>query len=315
MTHLASLREILDSWNVDIEIPFKEYVDKVNMREFGWQITEEGTIDKMSDEIVQACVNGLKNLEIHNYPQPINMEISLLSVFSGIYGITNEQIRAEGMKNIRQYNNLTPNAEKNYGEASFNGKHKPNPWILTKMLRYHNKDYYQQTIKSLLKQNYEVKKQQEISDSVQQIEKHEIDLKDPFTLIDIAIFQNSPQAVEQPIHSLIRSSTLIDNQFPSAPTSIVRAQSAYGSFNPQKFTLPLAISAVVGAAVATKLSYNATLSLGIVIYQLTQHDYAIEQVVLPLAPNVALVYLQPSLFSQVTDQSKNFYLLSQKLCG
>ncbi|KAA6390720.1 MAG: hypothetical protein EZS28_013752 [Streblomastix strix] len=158
MTHLSSLREILDSWNVDIEIPFKDYVDKVNMREFGWQITEEGTIDKMSDEIAQVCVNGLKNLEIHNYPQPINMEVSLLSVFSGLYGITNEQIRAEGIKNIRQYNKLTANAEKNYGEASFSGERKPNPWILTKILRYHNKDYYGQKIKPLLKQNYEVKK-------------------------------------------------------------------------------------------------------------------------------------------------------------
>ncbi|KAA6368817.1 MAG: hypothetical protein EZS28_035656 [Streblomastix strix] len=134
------------------------YVDKVNMREFGFQITEEGIIDKMDDEIAQACVNGLKNLEIHNYPQPINMEVSLLSVSSGIFGITNEQIRAEGMKNIRQYNKLTANAEKNYGEASFSGERKRNPCILTKILRYHNKDYYEQTIKPLLKQNYEVKK-------------------------------------------------------------------------------------------------------------------------------------------------------------
>ncbi|KAA6373697.1 MAG: hypothetical protein EZS28_030776 [Streblomastix strix] len=186
MTHLASLREILDSWNVDIEISFKDYVDKVNMREFGWKITEEGTIDKMNDEIAQARVNGLKNLEIHNYPQPIYMEVSLLSIFSGLYGITNEQIRAEGMKNIRQYNKLTPNAEKNYGQAAFNGERKQNPWILTKILRYHNKDYYEQTIKPLLKQNYEVKKQQKISDTVQQIENHEIDLKDPFTLIDVS---------------------------------------------------------------------------------------------------------------------------------
>ncbi|KAA6380709.1 MAG: hypothetical protein EZS28_023765 [Streblomastix strix] len=210
MTHLASLREILDSWNVDIEIPFKDYVDKVNMREFGWQITEEGTIDKMSDEIAQACVDGLKNLEIHNYPQPINMEVSLLSIFSGLYGITNEQIRAEGMKNIRQYNKLTPNAEKNYGEASFNGERKPNPWILTKILRYHNKDYYEQTIKPLLKQNYEVKKQQKISDTVQQIENHEIDLKDQFTLIDVSSkalngkYENKLELVAQDLLRIIK---------------------------------------------------------------------------------------------------------------
>ncbi|KAA6378181.1 MAG: hypothetical protein EZS28_026292 [Streblomastix strix] len=210
MTHLASLRDILDSWNVDIEISFKDYVDKVNMREFGWQITEEGTIDKMSDEIAQARVNGLKNLEIHNYPQPNNLEVSLLIVFSGLYGITNEQIRAEGMKNIRQFNKLTANAEKNYGEASFNGERKPNPWILTKILRYHNKDYYEQTIKPLLNQNYEVKKQQKISDTVQQIENHEIDLKDPFTLIDVSSkalngkYENKLELVAQDLLKVIK---------------------------------------------------------------------------------------------------------------
>ncbi|KAA6375297.1 MAG: hypothetical protein EZS28_029176 [Streblomastix strix] len=210
MTYLASLREILDSWNVDIEIPFKDYVDKVNMREFGLQITEEGTTDKMNDEIAQACVNGSKNLEIHNYPQPINMEVSLLSVFSGLYGITNEQVRAEGMKNIRQYNKITPNADKNYGQAAFNGERKPNPWILTKILRYHNKDYYEWIIKPLLKQNYEVKKQQKISDTVQQIGNHQIDLKDQFTLIDVSIkafngkYENKLELVAQDLLKIIK---------------------------------------------------------------------------------------------------------------
>ncbi|KAA6394007.1 MAG: hypothetical protein EZS28_010468 [Streblomastix strix] len=156
------------------------------MREFGWQITEEGTIDKINDEIAQTYINRLKNLEIHNYPQPINMEVSLLSVFSRIYGITNEQIRAEGLGNIRKFNKLTANVERNYGYVAFNGERKPNPWILTKILRNHNKDYYEQTIKPLLKQNYEVKKQQKISDAVQQIEKNEIDLKNPFTLINVS---------------------------------------------------------------------------------------------------------------------------------
>ncbi|KAA6378407.1 MAG: hypothetical protein EZS28_026065 [Streblomastix strix] len=186
MTHLVSLREILDIWNVDIEIPFKQYADKVNMREFDQKIIEEGTIVKMNDEIAQVCIDGLKNLEIHNFPQPINMEVSLLGVFSEIFGINNESIRAEGLGNIRKFNRLTANAEKNYGQAASNGERKPNPWILTKILRYHNKDYYEQTIKPLLKQNYEMKKQQKISDIVQQIEKHEIDLKDPFTLIDVS---------------------------------------------------------------------------------------------------------------------------------
>ncbi|KAA6393539.1 MAG: hypothetical protein EZS28_010936 [Streblomastix strix] len=113
-------KEILDSWDVYIEIPFNEYVDKANMREFGWQITDEGTIDKMNDVLAQACVNGLSNLEIHNYPQPINMEVFLISIFSGIYGIINEQIRAEGLDNISKFNKLTLNTDKNSGQAAFN---------------------------------------------------------------------------------------------------------------------------------------------------------------------------------------------------
>ncbi|KAA6356788.1 MAG: hypothetical protein EZS28_047684 [Streblomastix strix] len=164
----------------------------------------------MNDEIAQACVNGLKNLEIHNYPQPINMEVPLLNIFLGLYGITNEQISTEGMKNIRQFNKRTPNAEKNYGQAAFNGERKPNQWILTKILRYHNKDYYEQTIKPLLKQNYEVKKQQKISDTVQQIENHEIDLKDPFTLIDVPSkalngkYENKLELVAQDLLKIIK---------------------------------------------------------------------------------------------------------------
>ncbi|KAA6401838.1 MAG: hypothetical protein EZS28_002631 [Streblomastix strix] len=79
---------------------------------------------------------------IRNYLQAIAMEISLLT---------------EGMKNIRKFNKLSANADKNYGQAASNGERKPNPWILTKILRYHNKDYYEQTIKPLLKKNYEVK--------------------------------------------------------------------------------------------------------------------------------------------------------------
>ncbi|KAA6403299.1 MAG: hypothetical protein EZS28_001171 [Streblomastix strix] len=140
----------------------------------------------MNDELAQACVNGLKNLEIHNYLQPINMEVFRLSLFSGIYGINNEQIRAQGLDNIRQFNKLSANAEKNYGQAIFSGKRQSNPLNLTKILRYHNKDYYEQTIKPLLKQNYKVNNYQKISDIVQLIEKYVIDLKDSFTLIDIS---------------------------------------------------------------------------------------------------------------------------------
>ncbi|KAA6390846.1 MAG: hypothetical protein EZS28_013630 [Streblomastix strix] len=164
---------------------YKNYAQQQHDRIYGVQINDDGAIEQMNDELAQACVDGLKNLEIHNYPQPINMEVSLLNIFCGLYGITNESIRAEGMKNIRQINKLSANTDKNYGQASSNGERKPNPWILTKILRYHNKDYYESTIKPLLKKNYEVKTKEKQILINQTLIPNKIDLTDDFTLLHI----------------------------------------------------------------------------------------------------------------------------------
>ncbi|KAA6367373.1 MAG: hypothetical protein EZS28_037099, partial [Streblomastix strix] len=190
---------------------YKDYAQQQHDRIYGVQIHDEGIIEQMNDELAQECVDGLKNLDIYNYPQPINMEVSLLSIFCGLYGIANESIRAEGKKNIRQFNKLSANADKNCGQASSNGERKPNPWILTKILRYHNKDYYEQIIKPLLKKNYEVKKQSKIVDTVKQIEKHEIDLKYQFTLIDVSSkalngkYENKLELVAQDLLRIIKA--------------------------------------------------------------------------------------------------------------
>ncbi|KAA6388472.1 MAG: hypothetical protein EZS28_016002, partial [Streblomastix strix] len=113
------------------------------------------------------------------------MEVSLLSIFCGLYGIANETIRAEGMKNIHQFNKISANADKNYGQTSSNGERKPNSWILTKILRYHNKDYYEQIIKSLLKKNYEAKKKEKQILINQTLIPNKIDLQDGFTLLEM----------------------------------------------------------------------------------------------------------------------------------
>ncbi|KAA6378284.1 MAG: hypothetical protein EZS28_026188 [Streblomastix strix] len=126
-SHLASLREIFDKWNLDIEMSYKDYAKKQHDRIYGVQISYDGTTEQMNDELAYECVDGLKNLEIHNYLQPINMKGSLLSIFCGLYGITNELIRAQGLGNICKFNKQTANADKNYGQALSNGEHKLNP--------------------------------------------------------------------------------------------------------------------------------------------------------------------------------------------
>ncbi|KAA6394594.1 MAG: hypothetical protein EZS28_009877 [Streblomastix strix] len=185
VSHFASLREILDKWNIDIEMSYKDYAQQRHDRIYGVQINDEGTIEQMNDELAQTCVDGLKNLDIHNYPQPINMEVSLLGIFCGLYGISNESIVAEGMKNIRQFNKLSTNVDKNYGQVSSNGERKPNPWILTKILRYHNKDYYEQIIQPLFKKNYEAKKKEKQILINQILIPNKIDLTDDFILLDM----------------------------------------------------------------------------------------------------------------------------------
>ncbi|KAA6400573.1 MAG: hypothetical protein EZS28_003897 [Streblomastix strix] len=170
----------------------------------------QDTTEQMNDELAQVCIDGLKNLDLDNYPQSINIEIYLLSLFCGLYGISNESIRVEGLSNIRKFKKLASNADKNYGQASSNGERKPNPWILTKFLTYYNKNYYEQIIKPLLKQNYEVKRQSKIFYTVKQIEKHEIDLKNVLTLTDISSkalngqYQNQFELVAEDLLKIIK---------------------------------------------------------------------------------------------------------------
>ncbi|KAA6382391.1 MAG: hypothetical protein EZS28_022082 [Streblomastix strix] len=184
-THLASLRDILDSWNVDIEVSAEEYAQQQLDRKYVGQISENGTVNSMDDNLAQACVNGLKNLDIHNYPHAITKEVSLLHLFTGLHGITNEQIRNEGISNIRQFNKLTANADTNYEQAKLKGLRKPNPYILVKVLRYHNKEYYDKIIKPILKKNYDEKRRLKQLQINQTLVPNKIDLNDDFTLLHI----------------------------------------------------------------------------------------------------------------------------------
>ncbi|KAA6398652.1 MAG: hypothetical protein EZS28_005815 [Streblomastix strix] len=80
---------------------------------------------------------------------------------------------------------LTANADKNYEQPSSNGERKPNPWIITKIQRYHNKDYYEQIIKPLLKKNYEAQKKEKQIIIKMTLIPNKIDLQDGFILLDM----------------------------------------------------------------------------------------------------------------------------------
>ncbi|KAA6389445.1 MAG: hypothetical protein EZS28_015028 [Streblomastix strix] len=112
----------------------KELMDKlIEKQELARIKREQDEFDaqKKEAEEQQFTRNLLESIaqeklkEQKNQEQQIEMDytdVSFLSIFSGIYGITNEQKRAQGLGNIRKFNKLTANAEKNYGKAAFSGE-------------------------------------------------------------------------------------------------------------------------------------------------------------------------------------------------
>ncbi|KAA6378945.1 MAG: hypothetical protein EZS28_025528 [Streblomastix strix] len=53
-SHLACLREILDKWNIDIEMSYKDYAQQQHDRIYAMQINDEGAIKQMNDDLAQA---------------------------------------------------------------------------------------------------------------------------------------------------------------------------------------------------------------------------------------------------------------------
>ncbi|KAA6381528.1 MAG: hypothetical protein EZS28_022946 [Streblomastix strix] len=91
-SHFASLRQILDQWNVDIEMPYQDYVQQQQVRKYGVQINNDGTIEQMNDELALACIDGLRDLDVYNYPQPLNKEnvgkkTEISIILQGLQGI------------------------------------------------------------------------------------------------------------------------------------------------------------------------------------------------------------------------------------
>ncbi|KAA6399524.1 MAG: hypothetical protein EZS28_004948 [Streblomastix strix] len=130
----------------------------------------------------------------------------------------------------------------------------------------------------------------------------QIDVSHSFVLsLQIANYQNGPQAAEYPCQNLIYSEVLFCYYVsPSAPAAIVSKQLNVQSAFPVKLTFYNAVAAPATAVQSDLLIYKDNLLAGIVIYQLIQQVYTIEHMPLHLAPNGAWVYLYPSFDNRVT---------------
>ncbi|KAA6382292.1 MAG: hypothetical protein EZS28_022183, partial [Streblomastix strix] len=181
-THLASLYDILGNQNLDLTAKDKDFSI----------INDDCTIHTMPKEIVDACIDGLKRLSIHNDTNTLEREISLLPLFMGLNGLQHlgEQYKEASYSAVQMNNNLTAKASEHWNDRKAH--------------------YYDQTLKPLIIKTYESKKQQKIETVVKSIEKNEIDLIDPFTLKDISSktlngkYKNKLELVAQDLQKIIR---------------------------------------------------------------------------------------------------------------
>ncbi|KAA6395906.1 MAG: hypothetical protein EZS28_008566 [Streblomastix strix] len=201
-THLASLFDILGKWNIDLT------AKDMNI----CIIIDDCILDQMPKDTADVCIDGLKELSIHNDTNTLEREISLLSLFMGLNGLQHlgEQYKEAPYSEVQINNNLTAKASEHWNDRKGRYSNKANTWILTKIIKLLNKDYYESTLKPLIIKLYESKKQLKIKTVVNSTEKNEIDLIDLFTLKDVSSkalngnYQNKLELIAQDLLKIIR---------------------------------------------------------------------------------------------------------------
>ncbi|KAA6364943.1 MAG: hypothetical protein EZS28_039530 [Streblomastix strix] len=173
--HLASLHEILGSWNVDLTAKDDDISSTVS---------QDCTLETMPIEIADACIQGLKGLTIQNDTNTLTREVSLLPLLMGLNGLEqtkDKQYKEDAYTSVYRNNILTSNANEYWCDRKGRYSSRANAWILTKIIKLHNKEYYETTIKPLHKKRLQEKIKSMHEIKLETIEKQEIDINDPFT--------------------------------------------------------------------------------------------------------------------------------------
>ncbi|KAA6398181.1 MAG: hypothetical protein EZS28_006293 [Streblomastix strix] len=108
--HLTSLHNILGSWNVDLTAKDDDISNTVS---------QDCTLEAMSIEIAEACIQGLKGLTIHNDTNTLAREISLLPLFMGLNGLEqtkDKQYKEDTYTTVYRNNIFTPKANEHWSD-------------------------------------------------------------------------------------------------------------------------------------------------------------------------------------------------------
>ena len=126
--------------------------------------------ETITDELAEAIVYGLEDLEIHNDggSMPILKEITLFTLFQAINSLPSKFID-QAYEIVYECCKLTDNAYSNFEKSRARYQHlKTSPYVLVKMLKIWRSDYFESEIKPLINGN--------------DIVIHKIDFKDEFTM-------------------------------------------------------------------------------------------------------------------------------------
>ena len=124
-------------------------------------------------ELAQALVNGICDLEIHNDGggRKIEEEITLFTLFQAINSLPTTALIAEAYGNAFNECKLTDNARLNFETARARYSHlSTSPFVLAKIIKIYQNDYYNECIKPLIGHKFELQK---------------IDFKDTFLITDV----------------------------------------------------------------------------------------------------------------------------------
>ena len=158
-----SLQEVLDDLDIQIRIKQTPEIERI--------INED--VEPITDELADAIINGLENIEIHNDggAMPLTREVTLFTLFQALNSLPNDKIDF-AYEVVRECCCLTDNAMSNYDNARIRYQRlKTSPYVLVKILKLYRKDYYETEIIPLITERKIVIK--------------DIDLQDSFGMIDI----------------------------------------------------------------------------------------------------------------------------------
>ena len=142
-----SVKDVLSSLSIKITTDQPDDIRAI--------IDESSNVSSISDEFAQALVDGLYELQIHNDggSMPIDKEITLFTLFQAINSLPDRFIN-EAYENVRDACELTDKARDNFESARNRySVMKTSPYVLARILKLWNPEYYNESIKPLLASN------------------------------------------------------------------------------------------------------------------------------------------------------------------